>query len=87
MAQRAVQDRGVSIRMACEAFGVSQTCYRYVAKKDPRTRRSPNGYYMRPVAVHQNRIDVRYEMGQRQLSDPLALPNYYLTLAGVQGFH
>lgn len=34
MAQRAVQDRGVSIRMACQAFRVSQTCYRYVAKTD-----------------------------------------------------
>ena len=34
MAHRAVQDRGVSIRMACEAFRVSQTCYRYVARTD-----------------------------------------------------
>lgn len=34
MAQRAVKDRGVSIRMACQAFRVSQTCYRYVAKTD-----------------------------------------------------
>lgn len=37
MAPSAVQDRGVSIRMlrmAREAFEVSQTCYRYVAKTD-----------------------------------------------------
>ncbi|SUV70032.1 transposase [Bordetella avium] len=34
MAQRAVQDRGISVRLACEAFKVSQTCYRYVAKAD-----------------------------------------------------
>ena len=32
MAQYAVQERGVSVRLACEAFNVSQTCYRYVAK-------------------------------------------------------
>jgi putative transposase len=32
MAQRAVADKGISIRIACEAFGVSQTCYRYQAK-------------------------------------------------------
>jgi len=27
-----VQERGISIRLACSAFQVSQTCYRYVAK-------------------------------------------------------
>ena len=32
MAQRAVKEKGVSIRFACEAFGISQTCYRYQAK-------------------------------------------------------
>jgi putative transposase len=32
MAQRAVQERGVSIRFACRVFGVSETCYRYQAK-------------------------------------------------------
>jgi len=32
MAQQAVKDRDVSIRLACQAFGVSQTCYRYVGK-------------------------------------------------------
>lgn len=29
MAQRAVSERGVSIRKACRAFGISETCYRY----------------------------------------------------------
>ena len=29
MAERAVRERGVSIRMACEIFQVSQACYRY----------------------------------------------------------
>ena len=32
MAQRAVQEKGMSVRSACEAFGVSETCYRYQAK-------------------------------------------------------
>lgn len=32
MAHRAVMEKGVSIRLACEAFGISQTCYRYQAK-------------------------------------------------------
>jgi len=34
MAARAVQDHGVSIRLVCAAFGISQTCYRYAAKTD-----------------------------------------------------
>ena len=32
MAQQAVQDRPISLKLACEAFGISQTCYRYQAK-------------------------------------------------------
>ena len=32
MAQWAVKDKAVSIRVACAAFGISQTCYRYQAK-------------------------------------------------------
>jgi len=32
MAQSAVQANAVSIRIACQAFGISQTCYRYQAK-------------------------------------------------------
>ena len=32
MAQQAVQQRGASIRVACAAFGISETCYRYQAK-------------------------------------------------------
>ena len=33
MAQRAVQQHGVSIRSACQAFQISQACYRYVAQR------------------------------------------------------
>lgn len=29
MAQKAVSERGLSIRQACRAFGISETCYRY----------------------------------------------------------
>jgi putative transposase len=29
MAKRAVAERGLSIRVVCEAFDVSQSCYRY----------------------------------------------------------
>lgn len=32
MAQRAVKERGLSIRLACRAFRISETCYRYQAK-------------------------------------------------------
>lgn len=32
MARQAVQHRGMSIRIACAAFGISNTCYRYQAK-------------------------------------------------------
>jgi len=34
MAQQAVASRGISIRLACEIFQVSQTCYRYSPKNN-----------------------------------------------------
>lgn len=33
MAQWAVRARMAGIRVACQAFGISQTCYRYQAKR------------------------------------------------------
>ena len=33
MAQQTVDQRGTSIRLACVALGISQTCYRYQAKQ------------------------------------------------------
>ena len=33
MARRAVQEKGVSIKVACQAFQVSETCYRYQPKR------------------------------------------------------
>ena len=35
LAQRAVTESGVSVRIACLAFRISETCYRYVAKAEP----------------------------------------------------
>ena len=34
MAQRAVRDKAIPIRLACEAFRVSESCYRYQAKNN-----------------------------------------------------
>ena len=34
MAQKAVTERGVCIRQACQAFGISESCYRYERKLD-----------------------------------------------------
>lgn len=33
MAQQVVEEKGLSIRLACDVFRVSQTCYRYRAKR------------------------------------------------------
>ena len=33
MAKTAVEQRKVSIRLACQAFRISETCYRYQAKR------------------------------------------------------
>jgi putative transposase len=35
MTQKAVKEKGVSIRLACQAFHISQTCDRYQAKLPP----------------------------------------------------
>ena len=32
MAKKAVEEQGISIRLACDVFAVSETCYRYEAK-------------------------------------------------------
>ena len=39
MAENAIQSRGVTIALACRAFGVSQTCYRYSPKLKPESER------------------------------------------------
>lgn len=35
MAIKAVQQKGLSVRVACLAFGISQACYRYVSREQP----------------------------------------------------
>jgi putative transposase len=32
MAEKAAKEKTVSVKLACQAFGVSESCYRYVAK-------------------------------------------------------
>ncbi len=34
LAEKAMATRGVSIALACRAFGVSETCFRYSPKRD-----------------------------------------------------
>ena len=35
MARKAVTERGVSIGLACRAFQISESCYRYESKRQP----------------------------------------------------
>ena len=53
MAERAVQERGVSIRLACEAFKLSQRCYRYVAKFNSENEKIAN-WLLRLTDNHRN---------------------------------
>jgi putative transposase len=32
MAQSAIEKHGISVRLACECLGISETCFRYQAK-------------------------------------------------------
>jgi putative transposase len=34
MAQQAVRDKAIPIRLACQAFRISESCYRYEAKNN-----------------------------------------------------
>jgi putative transposase len=34
LAQKAVTERGVCIQVVCQAFGISESCYRYERKLD-----------------------------------------------------
>lgn len=53
MAQKAVQHYGVSIRLACLIFSVSQTCYRYKAKMDVENETIAN-WLLRLTDNHRN---------------------------------
>jgi putative transposase len=34
MAQEQVKEKGLSIRLACRIFGISEHCYRYLSKRN-----------------------------------------------------
>jgi len=53
MAREAVASRGVSIRLACEAFGVSQTCYRYERQRNAENERIAD-WLLRLTDNHRN---------------------------------
>ncbi|WP_152603409.1 MULTISPECIES: IS3 family transposase [Burkholderia] len=53
MAMHAVSSRGVSIRLACEAFGISQSCYRYVGKRNAENDEIAN-WLLRLTDNHRN---------------------------------
>ena len=47
MARRVVTEQGVSVRLACQIFTVSETCYRYEAKKNAENERIPHSACIR----------------------------------------
>ena len=53
MAQKAVTERGVCIRVACQAFGISESCYRYERKLDAENAEVAN-WLMRLTDNHRN---------------------------------
>lgn len=42
MAKRVVEERGVPIKLACQAFKVSEACYRYISKRKPENEEIAN---------------------------------------------
>ena len=46
MAIKAVAERGLSIRLACQAFQISETCYRYERKLDAENEKGPTGSFV-----------------------------------------
>ncbi|KFG94918.1 hypothetical protein GQ56_0123595, partial [Burkholderia paludis] len=53
MAMHAVSSRGISIRLACEAFGISQACYRYVSRRSAENDEIAN-WLLRLTDNHRN---------------------------------
>ena len=53
MAKKVLAERGISIRLACVIFSVSQTCYRYEAKKDAENEQIAN-WLLRLTDNHRN---------------------------------
>ena len=53
MARRVVTEQGVSVRLACQIFTVSETCYRYEAKKNAENERIAD-WLLRLTDNHRN---------------------------------
>ena len=53
MARRVVTERGISVRLACKIFTVSETCYRYEAKKNAENERIAD-WLLRLTGNHRN---------------------------------
>ena len=53
MARRVVTERGISVRLACQIFTVSETCYRYEAKKNAENEQIAN-WLLRLTDNHRN---------------------------------
>ena len=55
MAQWAVANRSAMVKLVCQAFGISQTCYRYKAKLDADQREQAKlmGLDLSPVSLQQ----------------------------------
>jgi len=53
MARRVVAERGISVRLACQIFTVSETCYRYEAKKNAENEQIAN-WLLRLTDNHRN---------------------------------
>ena len=82
MAEKAVARRGASIALACRAFGVSETCYRYGPKL--RAENEEIADLLGPFDVHRSRMTVAAsEMNALKLSSVLqqrmAMPLYSLS--------
>ena len=53
MARRVVTEHGISVRLACQIFTVSETCYRYEAKKNAENERIAD-WLLRLTDNHRN---------------------------------
>ena len=53
MAKKAVTERGVCIRVACQSFSISESWYRYEHKLDDENAEAAN-WLMRPTDNHRS---------------------------------
>ncbi len=81
MAMHAVSSRGVSIPLACEAFGISQTCYRYVKVLDAENDEIGN-WLLRLTDNHRNVLPVPAQREGLRLESQAGVPD--LSRVGVE---